>query len=544
LGVRARVGNQEELPLDTILEGDCIAEMARLPDKSIDMIFADPPYNLQLGGDLFRPEGGKVDACDDDWDKFDSLAVYDDFTREWLAEARRILKDDGTIWVIGSYHNIYRVGALLQDADFWILNDIVWRKANPMPNFRGTRFTNAHETLLWCAKDEKARYTFNYRAMKALNDDLQMRSDWVLPICSGAERVKDDAGDKAHPTQKPEALLYRILLACTKPGDVVLDPFFGTGTTGAVARRLGRQWIGIERERSYVKVARQRIDATLPLDESAMTVMADKRSQPRVAFGLLVESGMVPAGSKLVDSKRRWSASVNADGSIACDGEAGLDPQGRSGLQGAPSCNGWTFWHVELDGKLAANRRIAAAAFVSAISAHAHTHSAHGLRRFPVRPRRQGRASRRRLNWFGLVELIKIDGVKRVSTEIVPVEGIEDRFDELMAADWGRIIAPRPPLAMGERTVRLDQPQVMGIINATPDSFFRWRSYADAAAAARGRAQDGGTRAPRSSMSGANPPGPAPQPSGKWTRSSGGARDPAARARAGMPCRSTLANRR
>ncbi|WP_294121008.1 DNA methyltransferase [Sphingomonas sp.] len=342
----------KDLPLDTILEGDCIVEMARLPDRSVDMIFADPPYNLQLGGDLFRPEGGKVDACDDDWDKFDSLAVYDDFTREWLAEARRVLKDDGTIWVIGSYHNIYRVGSLLQDADFWILNDIVWRKANPMPNFRGTRFTNAHETLLWCAKDEKARYTFNYRAMKALNDDLQMRSDWVLPICAGAERVKDDAGDKAHPTQKPEALLYRILLACTKPGDVVLDPFFGTGTTGAVARRLGRKWIGIERERSYVKVARQRIDATLPLDESAMTVMADKRSQPRIAFGLLVESAVVPAGSLLTDAKRRWSANVNADGSIACDGHAGSIHKVGAALQGAPSCNGWTFWHIELDGKL------------------------------------------------------------------------------------------------------------------------------------------------------------------------------------------------
>jgi modification methylase len=343
---------QKDLPHDTILEGDCIAEMAKLPDKSVDMIFADPPYNLQLGGDLFRPEGGKVDACDDDWDKFDSLATYDDFTREWLAEARRILKDNGTIWVIGSYHNIYRVGALLQDAEFWILNDIVWRKSNPMPNFRGTRFTNAHETLIWCAKDEKARYTFNYRAMKALNDDLQMRSDWVLPICSGSERVKDDAGDKAHPTQKPEALLYRILLACTKPGDIVLDPFFGTGTTGAVARRLQRRWIGIERERSYVKVARERIDATLPLDESAMTVMADKRGQPRVAFGLLVESGMVPAGAALTDSKRRWSARVGADGSITCEGHAGSIHKVGATLQGAPSCNGWTFWHVELEGRL------------------------------------------------------------------------------------------------------------------------------------------------------------------------------------------------
>src|ERR1700752_4696532 len=278
---------KKELPLDTILEGDCIAEMAKLPDKSVDMIFADPPYNLQLGGDLFRPEGGKVDACDDDWDKFDSLAAYDDFTREWLVEARRILKDDGTIWVIGSYHNIYRVGALLQDAEFWILNDIVWRKANPMPNFRGTRFTNAHETLLWCAKDEKARYTFNYRAMKALNDDLQMRSDWLLPICSGGERVKGDDGGKAHPTQKPEALLYWILLACTKPGDVVLDPFFGTGTTGAVARRLGRRWIGIEQNVEYIDIARERIAAIEPGSADEIATTEEKNSAPRVPFGSL-----------------------------------------------------------------------------------------------------------------------------------------------------------------------------------------------------------------------------------------------------------------
>ena len=343
---RRRVLDARALPLDSIIQGDCIAEMARLPDKSVDMIFADPPYNLQLGGDLFRPEGGRVDAVDDDWDKFDSLAAYDDFTREWLAEARRILKDDGTIWVIGSYHNIYRVGALLQDAEFWILNDVVWRKSNPMPNFRGTRFTNAHETLLWCAKDEKARYTFNYRAMKALNDDLQMRSDWVLPICSGAERVKGDDGAKAHPTQKPEALLYRILLACTKPGEVVLDPFFGTGTTGAVARRLGRRWIGIERDRGYAQVARERIASTLPLDESAMRTVADMRSQPRVAFGLLVESGIVPAGTMITDSKRRFCARVRADGSIECDGHSGSIHKVGAALQGAPSCNGWTFWQV------------------------------------------------------------------------------------------------------------------------------------------------------------------------------------------------------
>src|SRR5687768_15144536 len=335
------------LPLDTILEGDCIAEMAKLPDKSVDMIFADPPYNLQLGGDLFRPEGGKVDACDDPWDKFDSLAAYDEFTRDWLVEARRILKDNGTLWVIGSYHNIYRVGALLQDEGFWILNDIVWRKTNPMPNFRGTRFTNAHETLLWCSKGEKARYTFNYQAMKALSDDLQMRSDWLFPICSGGERVKDAAGDKAHPTQKPEALLYRVLLACTKPGDVVLDPFFGTGTTGAVARRLGRSWIGIEREKTYVKVARERIASSLPLDESAIRTITEKREQPRVAFGTLVENGMVPAGSTITDAKRRWAATVRADGTLASGSHAGSIHKVGAALQGAPSSNGWSFWHVD-----------------------------------------------------------------------------------------------------------------------------------------------------------------------------------------------------
>jgi modification methylase len=272
-----------DLPVGRILESDCIAAMAALPDASVDMVFADPPYNLQLGGDLFRPEGGRVDAVDDDWDKFDTFEAYDRFTRAWLKEARRILKPNGTLWVIGSYHNIFRCGAALQDLGYWILNDIVWRKSNPMPNFRGTRFTNAHETLIWASRSEDSRYTFNYRAMKALNDELQMRSDWVIPICSGSERMKTD-GVKSHPTQKPEALLYRVLLACTNPGDVVLDPFFGTGTTGAVARRLGRQWIGIEREKKYVKVARERIAATLPLDESAMRTMASKRTAPKVAF--------------------------------------------------------------------------------------------------------------------------------------------------------------------------------------------------------------------------------------------------------------------
>ncbi|MBU0557014.1 MAG: site-specific DNA-methyltransferase [Alphaproteobacteria bacterium] len=337
------------LPLDTLLQGDCIAIMRTLPTASVDMIFADPPYNLQLGGDLFRPEGGRVDAVDDAWDQFDSYAVYDAFCREWLAEARRILKPDGTIWVIGSYHNIFRVGALMQDQGFWILNDIVWRKANPMPNFKGTRFTNAHETLIWASQGEKAKYTFNYRAMKTLNDELQMRSDWVLPICAGQERLKRN-GHKAHPTQKPEALLYRIFLSCTKKGDVVLDPFFGTGTTGAVARRLGRRWIGIEREDSYCEVARERIAAALPLDESALTIMQSPKSQPRVAFGTLVETGMIAPGTVLTAAKGRWRAQVRADGSLECKGETGSIHKLGATLQGAPSCNGWTFWQIEHEG--------------------------------------------------------------------------------------------------------------------------------------------------------------------------------------------------
>ena len=344
---------EARLPLNEIIRGDCIATMAALPDRCVDMIFADPPYNLQLGGDLHRPDGSQVDAVDDDWDKFDSLTAYDRFTREWLAQARRILKDDGTIWVIGSYHNIFRVGTALQDEGFWILNDIVWRKANPMPNFKGTRFTNAHETLIWCSKAEKAKYTFNYRTMKALNDDIQMRSDWTLPICSGGERLKDDHGHKAHPTQKPESLLYRVMLACTEPGDLVLDPFFGTGTTGAVARRLGRRWIGIEREGKYIKVASERIAATLPLDESAMMSIPEKKATPRIAFGLLVESGLIAPGSTLTDAKRRWSAKVRADGVLAAaDGKTGSIHGLGAQLQGAPSCNGWSFWHIETENSL------------------------------------------------------------------------------------------------------------------------------------------------------------------------------------------------
>jgi modification methylase len=349
---RNAVPDTRVLPLDQIVRGDCIAAMRAMPDKSVDMIFADPPYNLQLGGELFRPDGSHVDAVTDEWDKFDTFAAYDAFTRAWLAEAHRILKDTGSIWVIGSYHNIFRVGTAVQDLGYWILNDIVWRKANPMPNFRGTRFTNAHETLIWASKGEGAKYTFNYRSMKTLNDELQMRSDWEFPICGGQERLKKD-GVKVHPTQKPEALLYRILLACTKPGDVVVDPFFGTGTTGAVAKRLGRHWIGIEREGDYIAAAEERIAAALPLDESALATMQSPRQQPKVAFGVLVENGYLQPGVVLTDAKRRFRVTVRADGSLASDcGASGSIHKLGATLQSAPACNGWTFWHHEADGKL------------------------------------------------------------------------------------------------------------------------------------------------------------------------------------------------
>ncbi|HEU0043186.1 site-specific DNA-methyltransferase [Sphingomonas sp.] len=346
------VAEPSVLPLDSIIMADCINAMRALPAKSVDMIFADPPYNLQLGGELFRPDGSHVDAVTDDWDKFESLKHYDAFTRAWLAEAHRLLKDDGTIWVIGSYHNIFRVGAAVQDLGYWILNDIVWRKANPMPNFRGTRFTNAHETLIWASKGEKAKYTFNYRSMKTLNDELQMRSDWEFPICGGPERLRAD-GVKVHPTQKPEALIYRVLLACTKPGDVVLDPFFGTGTTGAVAKRLHRRWIGIEREPGYCAAAAERIEAALPLDESAVATMQSPRSAPKVAFGTLVETGYLTPGAVLTDAKRRFKAMVRADGSLAstCGATGSIHKLGAT-LQAAPACNGWIFWHHEAAGKL------------------------------------------------------------------------------------------------------------------------------------------------------------------------------------------------
>lgn len=342
----------QDLPLDTILQGDCIAELSKLPANSVDVIFADPPYNLQLAGDLHRPDQSMVDAVDDDWDKFATFEAYDAFTKAWLMAARRVLKDTGTLWVIGSYHNIFRVGTTLQDLDFWILNDVIWRKSNPMPNFRGRRFANAHETMIWASKNEAAKgYTFNYEALKMANDDLQMRSDWVLPICNGGERLKGDDGKKVHPTQKPESLLYRVLMASSNPGDVVLDPFFGTGTTGAVAKALGRHFIGIERETDYIKAAKARIQGIEPSDSSALKMVEGKRAQPRVAFGQLLEAGLIKPGVELCDAKRRWKACVRVDGSLEImsgekKGETGSIHKAGAIVQDLDACNGWTFWHV------------------------------------------------------------------------------------------------------------------------------------------------------------------------------------------------------
>ncbi len=355
---RRTVKNSEQfstLPLDSILVGDCIENMNRLPEKSVDVIFADPPYNLQLKGELLRPNNSRVDAVNDEWDKFDSFAAYDKLSHDWLTAARRVLKDTGTLWVIGSYHNIFRVGAKLQDLGFWILNDIIWRKTNPMPNFRGTRFANAHETLIWCSKSEKAKgFTFNYEAMKALNEDLQMRSDWLLPICSGAERLMVN-GHKGHATQKPEALLHRVILATTNEGDVILDPFFGSGTTGAVAKKLGRHYIGCEREEKYVRLATDRLANIERLDDNVISITQSKRSEPRIPFGMLVERGLLPVGSVLCDPSRRFSASVRADGTVVSQSHEGsykgsIHQVGAS-VQGAPSCNGWTFWHFLDKGK-------------------------------------------------------------------------------------------------------------------------------------------------------------------------------------------------
>ncbi|MBL6840427.1 MAG: site-specific DNA-methyltransferase [Rhodobacteraceae bacterium] len=341
----------KSLPTERILVGDCIELMNSLPECSVDLIFADPPYNLQLKNELHRPDNSRVDAVNDHWDQFESFRAYDEFTNAWLAAARRILKKDGAIWVIGSYHNIFRVGSVIQNQGFWILNDVVWHKSNPMPNFRGMRFTNAHETLIWASKNEKSKYTFNYDALKALNEGTQMRSDWILPICTGHERLKNEKGEKAHPTQKPEGLLYRVLLGTTNIGDVVLDPFFGTGTTGAVCKMLGRGFIGIEREEFYAKVATKRIKNVRPLDSVSLQVSAGKRAEPRIPFGQLLERGMLRAGEQLMSNNGRFTAKVRADGTLAGDNVVGSIHQVGAKLEGAPSCNGWTYWCFKRDGK-------------------------------------------------------------------------------------------------------------------------------------------------------------------------------------------------
>jgi modification methylase len=335
-----------------VIVGDCIKALKGLPAASVDLVFADPPYNLQLSSDLMRPNNTRVDGVDDEWDKFASFAEYDGFSRAWLAECRRVLKPDGAIWVIGSYHNIFRLGAALQDLGFWIQNDVIWRKVNPMPNFRGKRFTNAHETLIWAARDQRTRPTFNYESLKALNDDLQMRSDWLFPICSGPERLRDEGGRKAHPTQKPEALLHRVLIASTRPGDIVLDPFFGTGTTGAVAKQLGRRFIGIERDSDYARAAEERIAKVRPLSLSALETVRGKRAEPRVPFGTVIELRLIEPGAVLQDPRKRIRAEVKADGTLSYGGAQGSIHRVGAIVQGKTACNGWTFWHYEVDGKL------------------------------------------------------------------------------------------------------------------------------------------------------------------------------------------------
>ncbi|TCT06823.1 modification methylase [Aquabacter spiritensis] len=344
------------MALDVIHVGDCIAALEAMPPASVDIVFADPPYNLQLQGELKRPDESRVDAVDDAWDQFESFAAYDAFTRSWLAAVRRVMKPNATLWVIGSYHNIFRVGAAMQDQGFWILNDVIWRKANPMPNFRGRRFTNAHETLIWAARDPGAKgYVFNYEALKGGNEDVQVRSDWLIPLCTGNERLKDADGRKAHPTQKPEALLARILLSASRPGDVVLDPFLGSGTSAAVAKRLRRRFVGIERDPFYAAAATRRIAAIEPLPEAALAAPPSAREAPRVAFAALVERGLVTPGAELTDAKGRARAVVRADGTIAivANNTPAVGSIHRMGAlaQGSEACNGWTFWHVEQEGR-------------------------------------------------------------------------------------------------------------------------------------------------------------------------------------------------
>ncbi len=338
----------ESVPPARVLVGDCITEIAKLPAESVDLVFADPPYNLQLQGDLKRPDDSRVDAVTDDWDKFANFSAYDEFTKSWLSACRRVLKPAGTIWVIGSYHNIFRVGALMQDLGFWILNDVIWRKSNPMPNFRGRRFTNAHETLIWASRDAGAKgYTFNYEVLKAGNEDIQVRSDWTIALCTGEERLKGSDGKKLHPTQKPEALLARVILSSSRVDDLVLDPFCGTGTTGAMAKHLGRRFVGIERDPVYAKAAEKRIAAMKPLEAPTLVPFVTAREAPRVPFNALIERGLITPGANLVDGKKRHRALVRADGAVSLGDKVGSIHRIGALAQGLDACNGWTFWHVE-----------------------------------------------------------------------------------------------------------------------------------------------------------------------------------------------------
>ncbi|WP_440618941.1 site-specific DNA-methyltransferase [Candidatus Pelagibacter sp. HIMB1493] len=333
-----------------IINGDSLEELKKIPRETFDLIFADPPYNLQLKGELTRPDRSKVSAVNDKWDQFENFKKYDDFTYEWLNECKRILKKDGAIWIIGSYHNIFRVGTAIQNLGFWILNDVIWNKNNPMPNFRGTRFTNAHETLIWASKSEKSKYTFNYQSLKCLNDDLQMRSNWSLPICSGSERLKKN-GKKIHSTQKPESLLHRILLATSNKNDLVLDPFLGSGTSAAVAKKLGRNYFGIEKEKNYFKAAEERLKATKPIEDDLLDTLKNNRSKPRIPFGSLVELGIIKPGTNIFDNKKKITARIMADGSIKHNQAEGSIHKVAATILGAESCNGWTFWHCDINGR-------------------------------------------------------------------------------------------------------------------------------------------------------------------------------------------------
>ena len=335
--------------LNRILNGDCLEELKKIPDKTFDLIFADPPYNMQIGEKLTRPDSSKVEGVNDKWDQFNSFKHYDNFCKTWLVECKRILKDNGSIWVIGSYHNIFRLGYHLQNLGYWLLNDVIWRKNNPMPNFRGTRFTNAHETLIWASKSKKSKYTFNYQSLKCLNDDLQMRSDWALPICNGKERLKKN-GKKIHSTQKPEALLHRIILATTTKGDAIFDPFLGTGTTAVVSKKLGRNYYGIEKEKIYFISAKERINRATKIADDYLDTIENNKSKPRVPFGSLVELGIIKPGSSLFDPKKKINAKIMADGSIKYKDTEGSIHKIAAKIMGTESYNGWTYWHYNLNG--------------------------------------------------------------------------------------------------------------------------------------------------------------------------------------------------